>query len=564
MRPLSDARASGNRLAVIVAVGMVLRLALSAISYGTNDVSTWHDFARAIDAQGLPQAYRTIADLNHPPLAGWWSLAAMHLSEWTGASFGFAFRLPAIFADAVACLILAGVWSRIDGSRWAACIAMALSLDAILVGAFHGNTDNVYAMLMLLAVYLLCDRRLPVLAGLALAAAVNVKLIPILLLPSMIVLCRDRRDVIRFLMGLAVGAIPFVVAWALVGPAFYRNALAYKSESNYWGLLCVARLFDKMFDLGAVNTYHAFGRVAVFAFSLLAAVMQIKRQWSGYTLATIVMVGFLVLAPGFGVQYTVAVVPLLLAVEWRAGAVYGAVAGAFALITYAVFRTDWWPLTSDFSSSFRWPSRIAGLVVWLLLCWVLGRLIFKSNRTMVKLPVKIRPATPRDVPRVQEIINSHAELGRMLFKSYGQLYEDLRDYAVAELDGKIVGCVALTIMWADLAELRALAVDDSARGRGIGTRLAEWAVDEARRLQIRRVMALTYEQQFFEKLGFVVVPKESLPLKAWGECAACPKRDGCDEIAMIRELPDVPQISAPPAPPTPRGVRIPVLTVDDD
>ena len=66
---------------------------------------------------------------------------------------------------------------------------------------------------------------------------------------------------------------------------------------------------------------------------------------------------------------------------------------------------------------------------------------------------------------------------------------------------------------------------------GIGRQLVEWTIDEARRLGIRRLMALTYEQRFFEKLGFEVVAKETLPLKVWSDCVRCPKRDGCDEIA---------------------------------
>ena len=94
----------------------------------------------------------------------------------------------------------------------------------------------------------------------------------------------------------------------------------------------------------------------------------------------------------------------------------------------------------------------------------------------------IRPATIHDVPRIQEIVNSHAELGKMLFKSYAQLYESLRDFAVYELDGYVVGCTALAIIWADLVEVRSLAVDENYTGRGIGRRLVEWCVDEARRL----------------------------------------------------------------------------------
>jgi amino-acid N-acetyltransferase len=173
----------------------------------------------------------------------------------------------------------------------------------------------------------------------------------------------------------------------------------------------------------------------------------------------------------------------------------------------------------------------------------------------------IRPATIHDVPRIQEIINSHAELGRMLFKSLAQLFEDVRDFAVFEdSDGRVVGCCAVTIIWADLCEVRSLAVDESSRGRGIGRLLVQWCIDEARRLGIRKLMSLTYEQRFFEKLGFEVVQKESLPLKVWSDCVRCPKRDGCDEIAMVLTLHDVPVPEGLPiAPPTPRGVSIPVL-----
>ena len=176
----------------------------------------------------------------------------------------------------------------------------------------------------------------------------------------------------------------------------------------------------------------------------------------------------------------------------------------------------------------------------------------------------IRNATIHDVPSISDIINSHAELGKMLFKSYAQLFESLRDFAVYEDDGRVVGCVALSIIWADLAEVRSLAVDNDCRGKGIGSKLTQWCIDEARRLQIRKIMSLTYEQRFFEKLGFEVVNKDTLPLKVWSDCVRCPKRDGCDEIAMVRTLHEVPIIASPATPPTPKGVSIPVLQWADD
>lgn len=173
--------------------------------------------------------------------------------------------------------------------------------------------------------------------------------------------------------------------------------------------------------------------------------------------------------------------------------------------------------------------------------------------------MNIRPATIHDVPAIQAIVNSHAELGKMLFKSYAQLYESLRDFAVCDDNGEVVGCVGLAIIWADLAEVRSLAVKLGHQGKGIGKKLTQWCIDEARRLRIRKIMSLTYEQTFFERLGFVVVEKDTLPLKVWSDCVRCPKRHGCDEIAMALVLDDLPVVVAPSAAPTPKGVSIPVL-----
>lgn len=153
--------------------------------------------------------------------------------------------------------------------------------------------------------------------------------------------------------------------------------------------------------------------------------------------------------------------------------------------------------------------------------------------------MKIRAATVRDVPGIAGLISAFSQRGKMLFRSHAELYEAIRDFFVAEdaeNGGAIVGICALEIVWADLAEVRSLAVAASHHGRGIGRALVMAVVEEAKRLEIQRVFALTYEQAFFEKLQFQVVDKAALPTKVWSVCIKCPKRDGCDEIAMVRTL----------------------------
>lgn len=148
----------------------------------------------------------------------------------------------------------------------------------------------------------------------------------------------------------------------------------------------------------------------------------------------------------------------------------------------------------------------------------------------------IRRASIHDVPEVGRIINDAAEFGLMLHRSQSYLYEHVRDFCVAELDGKVVGVCGLNIVWANLAEIYALAVDRTHRGKGLGGKLVEACVEEATQLGIARLMTLTYEKSFFDRLQFTVIDRQDLPLKVWSQCVHCLKNHACDEIAMIRVL----------------------------
>jgi amino-acid N-acetyltransferase len=150
--------------------------------------------------------------------------------------------------------------------------------------------------------------------------------------------------------------------------------------------------------------------------------------------------------------------------------------------------------------------------------------------------VRIRGAVIADVPLMTAIINGYAADGIMLPRSQHQVYQALRDFAVAEAGGEVIGCGALHIVWADLAEVRSLAVRPEWKGRGVGRQLVEHLLDEARGLGLPTVFALTYQEAFFHKMGFEVVAHERLPHKIWGDCLNCPKYPNCDEIAMMLDL----------------------------
>ncbi len=141
-----------------------------------------------------------------------------------------------------------------------------------------------------------------------------------------------------------------------------------------------------------------------------------------------------------------------------------------------------------------------------------------------------------DVPIVHELVNDYASRGEMLARSRSEIYEGLRDFFIAEEEGQILGCAALHINWEDLAEVRSLVVSETAQKRGIGRKLVEACIHEARDLGVSKVYALTYRPGFFEQLGFDQVPKETLPHKIWGDCLKCPQFPNCDEDAVLMEV----------------------------
>ncbi len=145
----------------------------------------------------------------------------------------------------------------------------------------------------------------------------------------------------------------------------------------------------------------------------------------------------------------------------------------------------------------------------------------------------IRNAKVSDAQQINLIISDYAGLDRMLFRSMANIYENIQTFIVAEAGGKIVGCVALSVMWSDLAEVKSLAVDRDMAGKGVGRMLVNKAVEQASTLGISKIFALTLEPQFFEKVGFQRVEKKMLPMKVWSDCANCPKQDHCDEIAFM-------------------------------
>ena len=148
----------------------------------------------------------------------------------------------------------------------------------------------------------------------------------------------------------------------------------------------------------------------------------------------------------------------------------------------------------------------------------------------------IRKAQVTDVKNIQKLLMTFANRGDMLPRSLSELYESIRDFYVVEEDGVLLGASALHIVWEDLAEVRSVAVVEDSGRKGIGSRLVQACIAEAREIGLKRIFCLTYKPDFFAKHGFRLVDKSELPHKVWGDCIKCPKFPDCDENAMILDL----------------------------
>ena len=169
----------------------------------------------------------------------------------------------------------------------------------------------------------------------------------------------------------------------------------------------------------------------------------------------------------------------------------------------------------------------------------------------------IRKAHVRDVRAIHKVLSVFAARERLLPRSLSDLYTNIRDMFVFADDrtGAIHGCCGCHIIWEDLAEVRSLAVLKRHQGKGIGRALVSACIEEARELGIGRLFALTYETEFFGRMGFSVVDKNIFPQKIWADCLHCPKFPGCDETAMVLNLAGG-EASEPAPGPLPRAARI--------
>ena len=349
--------------------GIATRLWLWWISIGSNDSVIWSSHAQHVLADGLAHTYRTyrsFPQFNHPPLMG---LYAAQVWQWShGSIWEFArwIKLPGLAGEA---LVLWAMW-RFIGLRAFAVYAWLPA--AILVSSFHGNTDCLYAALILFAA-IAFDQERYFLSGLLWSASLNVKLLPLFLIPLVFLGVPNRRALLRLACGLALGMTPFLPPALTAGQAMYQNMMVYNSRPENWGLMALLNRGVESPALRGIcqplrEWWMAAGRyVILLAVVGVALLSRCRRKMPLTEQAALGAALFLVLTPGFAVQYVVLAVPLLCFVDFPEGVRWGWASGVFIGAVYWMYRVSWMPLQSWHVGFIQFPAIVLGTVAWAVL-----------------------------------------------------------------------------------------------------------------------------------------------------------------------------------------------------
>ena len=152
--------------------------------------------------------------------------------------------------------------------------------------------------------------------------------------------------------------------------------------------------------------------------------------------------------------------------------------------------------------------------------------------------VKLVKANLSDIPAMQSMVLTEVKDGIILERNEDEVSTNIRSYVLAKYNDKLVGYAALHIHSSRLAEIRSLIVSSEYRGKQIGKQIVEFALNEAKELSVsEEVLVLTYLPDFFKKMDFVEIPKETIPEhKIWADCIKCIHFPVCNEISLVYKL----------------------------
>lgn len=374
---------------VVAVLVLAVKLTIAANTQGTNDAFTWTVFAEAVRQVGPVEIYSysfPVDFYNHPPPIGYFLWLLNGIESW-GPSIRFLVRACASICDVVTAVLVFEMIRR-RRALWEATgagVLVATSPVLLIISGFHANTDPIFVMLVVAAAYLLVDRKLPGLAGVAVGLAIGVKIVPIVVVPLFLVYAAilGRRAFAKFAGAMAaVLLITWAPALLTQWDGVMSNVIGYVGvATRQWGLAQFITWTGNP-DWGPTLFSGPWRFVALPVSALLPAFIVWRTPVALPAALGIALGSLLVLSPAFGHQYLVWPAAALFFVSFGGAALYNWTAG----ILIAVVYTRW-------SSGFPWDRAVAsqmtgGETVFAALVWVeLAAVVVVGTINSLRQPV---------------------------------------------------------------------------------------------------------------------------------------------------------------------------------
>lgn len=348
-----------------------LKLYLALTTYGTNDVIAWESFNVGRQIFGGMGLYHQMDQFNHPPLIIHFLTFLDFIHRSSGASFPFLLRLASILADLGSVVL---VWNLLATDNGAECdsraiLAMALCPVSIMVSGFHGNTDPLMMFFVLASIYLIEKHGSLLVAGIAFGIACNIKVLPVIFIPAFFFYLTSIRRKAQYFFGAVIAFGVCSMPYLFQNPIFIiHRVFGYDSIYGQWGLSRVITSLGHDFSSSSNFDYTTLAKVLIFV-SIFSASYWINRMPphpSLFLQLGLMISFFMVLTPGFGIQYLAWLVPWVVAVGLRATIAYYLTAGIFQFLVYSFWSRGfpWYYADSITIGTWRGP-----LVFFELLSW---------------------------------------------------------------------------------------------------------------------------------------------------------------------------------------------------
>jgi hypothetical protein len=378
---------------VIAAAG---NLVIAGTTLGSDDVRWFTLFARAVHRVGPINVYAQHFGLpyNHPPLVGWWLMLNNWLTDHTPLSLPFLIRLPATLADVVTAWLIFTILSRRRplSEATAAGVLVGCSPVLVIISGFHGNTDPVFVMFCMLSAWLLADRGRPGWSGVCFAAALSVKIVPIVILPALLITAVRRRGFGSFVLGSAAVIVPL---WLPVlirqWHPFLHNVIGYSGAHKVKGPWGLANLAWSSGHLSLARSLALHGSwLPVLISAALAALVVARADKNLPAAVGMAFAAFVAFSPVFATQYLAWPIAGLYLVDFFSATAFNLSCGLFLFLIYNRWSHGL-PWYRAVSAGVITPQRHVGIVVWvcLLLTVTIG-----CARMITKIPMRAKATMP--------------------------------------------------------------------------------------------------------------------------------------------------------------------------